>query len=69
MQVEREMPNEDKEVARNVGDGVCDHVGEWCKSDQNLTLAVVPIALCFSGCTELSKLYRNSRKALFKRER
>ena len=42
---------------------------EWCKSDQNLTLAVVPIALCFSGCTELSKLYRNSRKALFKRER
>ena len=21
-------PNEDKEVARNVGDGVCDHVGD-----------------------------------------
>ena len=28
MQVEREMPNEDKEVTRNVGDGVCDHVGD-----------------------------------------
>ena len=28
MQVEKEMPNEDKEVARNVGDGVCDHVGD-----------------------------------------
>ena len=28
MQVEREMPNEDKEVAWNVGDGVCDHVGD-----------------------------------------
>ena len=28
VQVEREMPNEDKEVARNVGDGLCDHVGD-----------------------------------------
>ena len=28
VQVEKEMPNEDKEVARNVGDGVCDHVGD-----------------------------------------
>ena len=28
LKVEREMPNEDKEVARNGGDGVCDHVGD-----------------------------------------
>ena len=28
LKVEREMPNEDKEVAWNVGDGVCDHVGD-----------------------------------------